>query len=262
MPFFTDQTGRIVPVPDSPARIVSLVPSQTELLYDLGLESEVVGITKFCIHPAHWFRSKTRIGGTKQLRLELIRELQPDLILANQEENEKDQVEELARQFPVWVSRVKDLQTALEMIVQVGKMTGREQKAGRLAAEIASAFGSLLPASRPLRAAYLIWKDPWMSVGGDTFIHAMLQKAGFENVFADRLRYPVIRPEELQELGCEVVFLSSEPYPFREQHLNEMEALLPGKRVLIADGEIFSWYGSRMLRAPAYFNLLRQQLMP
>ncbi len=116
MPIFTDQTGREVSIPSHPQRIISLVPSQTELLFDLGLEEQVAGITKFCVHPEKWFRSKTRIGGTKNIKSALIHQLQPDLIIANKEENVKEQVEELAAHYPVWVSDIHDLQSALDMI--------------------------------------------------------------------------------------------------------------------------------------------------
>ena len=114
----TDQTGRSITIPDSPKRIISIVPSQTELLFDLGLSDEVIGITKFCVHPEEWFRKKTRVGGTKQLNMETIRSLQPDLIVANKEENEQVQVEDIAKEFPVWISDIKTLSDAKRMILE------------------------------------------------------------------------------------------------------------------------------------------------
>src|ERR1700741_3198050 len=107
---FIDQTGRKISIPQIPQRIISLVPSQTELLFDLGLDKEVVGITKFCVHPPEWFQTKTRVGGTKQLKIDLIKQLQPDLIIANKEENVKEQIEELEKHFPVWISDVNNLE--------------------------------------------------------------------------------------------------------------------------------------------------------
>ena len=261
MPHYTDQLLRTIAISATPQRIVSTVPSQTELLHYLGLEKEVIGITKFCIHPSAWFRSKERIGGTKQLNIAKIKDLKPDLILANKEENQKNQIEELALQFPVWVSDVNDLSSACVMIKEVGSITGREKKAEELVQGIRSAFYSenIIPNQR-LRTAYLIWKEPYMTVGGDTFIHDMLQRAGFANLFAAASRYPEVRIEQLKEMGCEVLLLSSEPYPFRQKHIEELQAQLPQTRILLVDGELFSWYGSRLLHSPAYFEQLQQQI--
>lgn len=260
MPVFTDQLNRTVDIADTPKRIISLVPSQTELLHDLGLDAEVVGITKFCVHPESWFRTKERIGGTKNLHLEKISALQPDLIIANKEENSREQVDELAKRFPVWVSNVQNLGEALQMVRSIGALTGTAQKAEDLADRIEKAFEELDVPEFHLRTAYLIWKDPYLTVGGDTFIHHLLGKAGFQNLYAGLERYPETSISALQELNCEVLFLSSEPYPFDQKHLDELQALLPHTRVVLADGEFFSWYGSRLLLAPAYFRQLHRQI--
>lgn len=257
----TDQLGRRVELQHPPQRIVSVVPSQTELLHYLGLEEEVVGITKFCIHPEAWFRCKARVGGTKQLNLEKIRALQPDLIIANKEENVQSQVEELARDFPVWVSDVNTLPEALEMIERVGLLVGRAEKAAHLAEQIREGFAHLPATQGPEPGAcYLIWKDPFMTLGGDTFIHDMLQRAGFTNLFASASRYPEVTIERLKSLKPDVLFLSSEPYPFRQKHVDELAAQLPGTKIVLVDGEVFSWYGSRLLHSPSYFEQLRQQV--
>lgn len=247
-------------VPDHPRKIISLVPSQTELLYALGLSDEVCGITRFCIHPGAWHQSKTRIGGTKNPSLSLIRSLEPDLILANKEENRKEDISELEKDFPVWVSDCNDLRSALDMINEVGMLVNKQQEAQLLTAAIESSFSSIPLLKKRPRTAYLIWKDPWMSAGGDTFIHAMLEAAGFENLFRNAKRYPVTSPEELMEMGCEMVLLSSEPYPFRDKHILQLQEKMPGVRISICDGEIFSWYGSRLLLAPAGFLELRKKL--
>ena len=256
----TDQCGRIVEIPDTPKRIVSLVPSQTELLFDLGLRDEVLGITKFCIHPDEWFRSKHRVGGTKNVNTKLIDDLQPDLILANKEENVKEQIEGLAKKWPVWVSDINNLEEALAMILQIGQLTGKFQQADHLQNQIRTAFRSLIVKDKKPRTAYLIWKEPYMTVGGDSFIHAMLEHAGLDNVFKEQQRYPETNPDELRSLNCEVVLLSSEPYPFREKQIEELYKQLPGTQILLADGEMFSWYGSRLLQAPAYFQKLREKV--
>jgi len=262
MPLFTDQLGRTISLDRPPRRIISLVPSQTELLHTLGLEEEVIGITKFCVHPQQWFRHKTRVGGTKDIRPEVIHSLQPDLIIANKEENDRAQVEQLFPHYPVWISNVATLADALQMIRSVGELTGKTAPALSLAEEITRRFAALgSPAPSP-RTAYFIWRNPWMVAGGDTFIQDMLTHAGFINIFRDQTRYPSIELESLAASGCELVLLSSEPYPFRENHIGEIRAILPKSRVLLADGEIFSWYGSRLLQAPAYFLQIQDSLLP
>jgi ABC-type Fe3+-hydroxamate transport system substrate-binding protein len=257
---FSDQCGRTVELRDTPRRIVSLVPSQTELLYDLGLRDEVCGITRFCIHPEEWFRSKTRVGGTKDVKTALIDELEPDLIIANKEENVKEQIDLLSRKWPVWVSDVNNLDEALLMIREIGRMTDRTKTANELISTISTDFQALKPVNRKPRTAYLIWKDPYMTVGGDTFIHAMMEKCGLENVFGNQTRYPETNPEEIRNSVCEVVLLSSEPYPFREKHIRELHELLPQTKILLTDGELFSWYGSRLRKSPAYFQKLQEMI--
>ncbi len=252
-----------VPAPKQlPKRIVSLVPSQTELLCSLGLEDRVVGITKFCVRPTEWFRQKTRVGGTKTVHLERVAALMPDLILANREENVREQVEALAERYPVWVSDVRDLPSALFMIEQVGVLTGKEAEARALVQRIEARFDAFRPEPgwQPIRAAYFIWRKPWMIVGGDTFIHAMLTAAGFANVFAHQSRYPEVPLAELPAFSPEVILLSSEPYPFGDKHFAEFQEVCPQASVLCVDGELFSWYGSRLLEAPPYFEQLRRQL--
>jgi ABC-type Fe3+-hydroxamate transport system substrate-binding protein len=264
MPLFSDQTGRTVEI-NRPSRIISLVPSLTELLFHLGLDEEVVGITKFCVHPDSWFRNKKRVGGTKQLHPDTIRSLSPDLIIANKEENVKEQVEELAAHFPVWISEINDLPGALDAIRTIGEMTGKKNEGWKLAERIDAAFTNLERFDQPSKprpgAAYLIWQEPYMAAGGDTFINEMMQYAGFENVFKNKNRYPVITIDDLRSTNCELVFLSSEPFPFKEKHKTALQSDLPSTVVLLVDGEIFSWYGSRLLKAPSYFEQLQRQAL-
>lgn len=260
MPAFIDQTGRKIILDKTPERIISLVPSQTELLFDLGSGKEVVGITKFCIHPEEWFRSKTRVGGTKQLKMEIIHQLQPDLVIANKEENVKEQVEELAGHYPVWISDINNLNDAYEMIEQVGLIINKEQPAKEITDSIKENFG-LLPTPGPrLPTTYLIWQNPYMTIGGDTFIHSMLETAGFENVFSNKKRYPEVTVANLHIANCQLLLLSSEPFPFKQKHIDELQPLLPDTKIMLVDGEMFSWYGSRLLKAPDYFRKLFEQL--
>ena len=252
----TDMCGRSVQAPEHPQRIVSLVPSQTELLYELGLGERVVGITKFCVHPEAWFRSKSRVGGTKQLHLDRIRALQPDLILANKEENVREQVEALAAEYPVWVSDISTVAEALEMIRQVGGLCGKQPEADAMAARIEAGFQGIKQSAVARRVLYLIWRRPWMSAGAGSFISDVLARMGWENACAHLPRYPELSDAAIRDLQPELVLLSSEPYPFKEQHIAELKALLPQAEVMLVDGELFSWYGSRMELAVPYLQQL------
>jgi ABC-type Fe3+-hydroxamate transport system substrate-binding protein len=240
-------------------RIVSVVPSQTELLWSLGLQEEVVGITRFCVHPADWHRSKPRVGGTKKLDIDKIRSLHPTLIIANKEENTPEDVAELETFCPVWTSNVACFDDAIDMIKRVGHMTGKDEKAASLINEITLEFDTLR-FSRKYRSAYLIWKNPWMAAGGNTFISDMLRACGLKNVLEDKLRYPVVEPAMLKQLKVEVLLLSSEPYPFKMSDLEDLSKILPKVKIILVDGEMFSWYGSRMMYAAAYFRSLREEL--
>jgi len=271
MPVYTDQLNRKIELSSSPKRIISLVPSQTELLYDLGLRDEVVGITKFCTHPAEWFRSKNRIGGTKKIDFEKIKQLNPDLIIGNKEENEQSQIEELMTLYPVWMSDINTLKDAYDMITRVGVLVGKQQEATNLKLGIESKFNQfqqlktnnqqLTTNNQQLRVAYFIWNNPYMLAGNNTFINEMLNVCGFENVFADRQsRYPEVSVEEIKKANLDLILLSSEPFPFKESHMSELKSICPNANIKIVDGELFSWYGSRLLKSPAYFSELIKML--
>ena len=223
------------------------------------------GITKFCIHPAEWFYSKTRVGGTKKLHINIIHELQPDLVIANKEENIKEQIEELAVHYPVWVSDVNDLKSAYEMIEQVGSLTSRKEQADLIIEKIKKNFSQIQNPDKKPRTAYLIWNDPYMAAGGDTFIHCMMEAAGFENVFARHARYPEITIEQLKAKNLELLLLSSEPFPFKQKHIDEIRPVLDksgllNSKIMLVDGEMFSWYGSRLQYAPGYFKELQKKI--
>jgi ABC-type Fe3+-hydroxamate transport system substrate-binding protein len=259
--------NREVNVPFPPRRIVSLVPSQTELLFHLGLDAEVAGITKFCIHPSGKVSEKTKIGGTKKINFNKIQSLAPDLIIGNKEENEEADIKMLMNEYPVWISDLKTMSDALAMIRSVGELTGKEMESLKLVAEITTAFEKFKKSeisshefSLPATVCYMIWNDPYMTVGSNTFIHEMIGLAGFQNVFHDRKRYPVISQAELIRRAPQYVFLSSEPFPFNERHVEALKEILPESKIILADGEIFSWYGSRLLKAPAYFRYLKSIL--
>jgi len=255
----TDQLGKLIHVPLSPSRIVSLVPSQTELLYDLGLNEKVVGITKFCVHPDEWFRTKTRVGGTKKVNIDIIRQLSPDLIIANKEENTLEDVSAIEEFCPVWTSDISSYNEAIEMIRKVSEITSTALIGEDLINAIDKEFSNL---SFPYhyRTAYMIWKDPWMAAGGDSFINDMMKACGFNNILQNLSRYPNIEWEDLLQNKIEVLLLSSEPYPFNINHLEEISKILPEVEIRLVDGEMFSWYGSRLLLVPDYFKTLRKTL--
>lgn len=268
MAVYTDQISRKFKLESPPQRIVSLVPSLTELLCDLDLEDKLVGVTKFCVHPSHLRKAKTNIGGTKKLRFENINELNPDLIIANKEENNRLDIEKLAEKYPVYVSDIENFDDLHSFVLDIGALSGNEDKAQKLNAEITLALNSIKNLSldtKPLRAIYLIWKDPYMAAGTDTFITKMLNLCGIENALTEwndkGLRYPEITLEEIRLLNPDLILLSSEPYPFKETHLIEIAAqsYLPTKLV---DGETFSWYGSRILKSLPYVSKFVQDLPP
>lgn len=253
---YQDQINVQIELKEIPKRIISLVPSQTELLYDLGLEDEVVGITKFCVHPESWQKSKTRIGGTKNPKIEKILALKPDLVIANKEENRKEDVEEIMKSVPVWTSDIQTLEDNNNMISALGEMLNTEVIAQKLIQEINDGFAQFDGPRELGSVLYLIWKNPYMSVGSDTFIHHLLTKTGWTNAIKSKTRYPMLEESELIQLNPEYVFLSSEPFPFSEKHISEIQSLLPKSKVVLVDGEMFSWYGSRLQHSPVYIEEL------
>jgi ABC-type Fe3+-hydroxamate transport system substrate-binding protein len=244
-------------LPKYAVRIICLVPSLTETLAYLGLEKETVGITKFCVHPATWFQSKLQVGGTKNVAIEKVKSLRPDLVIASKEENVQDQVKAISHFCPVLLTDIVTIQDAVDDIMAIGKHTGKTNEAEKLAQDIQENFSSL-QITQTKKAVYLIWRNPWMLAGGDTYIHQMMLAAGYENIFAEHLRYPETSLEALANMDVDTILLSSEPYPFTEKHLAEVAQALPHAQVRLVNGEMFSWYGSRMLQAAPYFRTLHK----
>lgn len=256
----TDARNRSLALDRAPRRIVSLVPSQTELLAYLDLDDDVVGITRFCERPEHWRSEKTIVGGTKQIDVDTIRELNPDLVLANLEENTPEDVAALDEIAPVFVTNVKTVPEALQMIRTVGVLTETSDRTSTLVGRIISRFEGL-PDFRPLQAAYLIWREPYMTVGGDTFIHDVMEHGGFRNAFGNQTRYPEVSLDELASMELDVVLCGTEPFPFHQKdaYTEEVRSALPHTTVEVVDGQVFSWYGPRLLYTPSYLEKLRQQ---
>lgn len=235
-------------------KVISLVPSITEALFDLGLtENEVIGRTKFCVHPAEKVKNIEIIGGTKNLNTDKIKSLQPDLIIANKEENVKEQVEELMKDFKVIVNNTETIEDNYYLLKNLGLIFNKEEKAQVFNLKIYEIFNQVQLKSK-VKAAYLIWKNPYMTVGSDTFIHHVLSEIGFENIFKNKTRYPEIEIADLNE--ADVIMLSSEPFPFKEKHILELKEAYPDKKIIIVDGEAFSWYGTHIAKCENYFKNL------
>lgn len=243
----------------NPNRIISLVPSLTELLFDLGLDDSVAGRTRFCIHPEKRVENVSIIGGTKNPRIDKIRELNPDLVIANREENRKKDVEAIKEFCEVMVTDINTIDDALFAIHDIGERCGAGEKAAELIEAVRTELDHV-PEEPPMSAAYIIWREPWMSVGHDSYIHSVMTHWNLENVFSGSTRYPKTTLDELCEKKPDVILLSSEPYPFREKHVDEVSSRCPDSRTLLVDGEWFSWYGSRMLPAFRKLNAFRKAI--
>ncbi len=251
-----DQMGFELSISKRPERIVSLVPSQTELLFDLGLHEQIVGVTKFCIHPKNAVAEKTIVGGTKKFRFEVIDELKPDLIIGNKEENYQSGIEELKKKYPVWMSDIYTLDDALDMMLGIGRIVGKLQESLKLIQNIKEGFHSLPLVKEGKRVLYFIWQHPNMVAGSETFIDHIIERLGYVNLAKNLSRYPELTNQEIHALDPDLIFLSSEPFPFKEKHLKEFQQKFPNAKVSLVDGEMFSWYGSRLRLAPSYFKEL------
>lgn len=240
-------------------RIVSLVPSFTEMLLNFELEKQVVGRTRFCVRPEDKVKKVTIIGGTKNPDVDKIRKLEPDLIIANKEENRKEDIEELQRVSHVHITEIKTVDHALTSIREIGGLVNREKQAAELLDSIKRELENIPPVE-PVRAAYLIWRNPWMSAGGDTYINDVLRMWKLQNIYSSERRYPVLTMEKLKHDGPDYILLSSEPFPFKEKHMREVAGICPGSSVVLVDGQWFSWYGSRMTDAFRALNNWRATL--
>jgi len=220
-----------------------------------------VGITKFCVHPTHLRKRKTIVGGTKKVSFEKIKQLQPDIILCNKEENTKEIVDTLAKEFQVHVTNVETMSDALEMIEQYGVIFNKEKQATAMCATIKTElkkFKKEIEIASTKKVAYCIWKDPWMVVGGGTFIDHMLALNNFDNSYKKKERYPMVSLDDLKDASLDYILLSSEPFPFTQKHKKELEESLSNVKIKLVDGEYFSWYGSRLLKTFSYFIRLNK----
>jgi ABC-type Fe3+-hydroxamate transport system substrate-binding protein len=234
-------------------RVVSCVPSLSELAEELS-PGCLAGRTRYCIAPSS-ISKVSKIGGTKDLDVASIIRINPDLVLSVKEENEKCQIEELnAAGIPVEVFDIRTLKDAIAMVIRCGSLLGNEEMAGLLASEMQQLADQ--PKLQRGTVLYFIWKNPWMVAGRETFIGNLLELCGYENLAAEGTRYPQLQDEELLKLNPGTIFLSSEPYPFREKHRKVFLNNFPNSPVYCVDGSIFSWYGRRTTLLPSYLNEL------
>ena len=244
-------------------KIVSLVPSLTELLVDLGLEEHIVGITKFCIHPKNLRKDKVVVGGTKNIHIEKIKVLQPNFILCNKEENTKEIVENCRKIATTHVSDICTIKDIIALIVYYGTLFSCEEKALTLTKELQDKindFKRFVKDKPSLKVVYFIWKNPWMIAANNTFINHLLELTKLENCYKSESRYPEILLEDLKTKEIDAIFLSSEPFPFKEKNNLDFKNHTENTNIVLVNGEYFSWYGSRLLKAFDYFKELRKRL--
>lgn len=261
---YIDQLEREIIINSKPQRIISLVPSLTELIVDLGLEKKIVGITQFCKHPYHLKSTKTIVGGTKKVDFEIIKQLKPDFILCAKEENTTEMVADLEKIAPVFVADVKSIQESITLIEILGKILHCQTVSENLILKINfhltdfKNFTKYLPRKK---VAYFIWENPWMVAGGDCYINDLLKLNNFINVYEENGRYPEIVIENIRKDGNpKLILLPTEPFPFKDDHAFEIGRHSNHAKTVFVEGEMFSWYGSRLLKAIPYFKKMHEVL--
>ncbi len=264
MQIVKDQLGRSISIKSTPKRIISLVPSQTELLCDLTLENELVGITKFCVHPYHLKSTKTIVGGTKKVDFDKIKALNPDFILCNKEENNLEVVNQLEAIAPTYFSDVNTIEDAKDLILRLGLIFNSRTESTNLVSKIdfkLNDFNQFIKDKPSRKVAYFIWAKPWMVAANKTFINELLKLNKFENIYNNKSRYPEVNIRRIRHEGDpEVIILSSEPFPFTDDHAMEIGTYTNRSVTVFGNGELFSWFGSRLLYSFDYFKELHKHL--
>ena len=255
---YVDHLKRTIILNDYPKRVISIVPSITELIINLGLKHLLIGITNYCIHPQKETDLIRKIGGTKTPKIDLILDLAPDIVIANKEENKMSDIEVISKHTSVWVSDINSYEDNFKLIIELGKLFNKNSEATTLCAVIKNNWRKV-PEFKSKSCLYFIWRNPYMLAGKDTFINSVLAKSGFENLISQN-RYPTQNIDELSSLSPELILLSTEPYCFKEKHISEFRKLFPNAIIKIVDGELFSWYGSRQKLLPSYLIKLKKSL--
>ena len=256
----TDSTGKKIQFFEAPKRVVSLIPSITETLFDLGVGDAVAGISKYCVHPEDGVKQKQKVGGQKNPDFEVIEKINPDLIILNQEENKPEHIEWLSRRYKTWVTYPRSFKDAECLVRELGQVFSVESKAAEFAGQITDSIAELhLNHRKKRRALYLIWRNPWMSINQDTFIHSAMNLHGLENVWAQKNdRYFEVSSKDIESADPDVIILPDEPYHFKEKHKSEFMHLsisaVRNNRIFLADGTYFCWYGTRTAKASRYIH--------
>lgn len=229
-------------------RVISLVPSLTELVLDIGIDNRLIGRTRFCLYPEDEVSKVEIVGGTKNPNLKKILALKPDLIIANKEENRKEDIEYLKEHTEVLVTIIDTIEEAKRTIEIIGELLDLQKNSIDLVSKVTS-LQNLNKDFKPIDTAYFIWKDPWMVAASKTYIDDVMAQFKLKNAFKEFERYPQITIDDLKDKSPELILLSSEPYPFAEKHADELRKLFPSTEIVCINGEWFSWYGSRMVAA-------------
>ena len=245
----TDHLNRTVTLSSVPKRVVSLVPSVTETIADMGFASCLVAVTRFCKYPSDVVTTLPKIGGPKKVDIQKIVDLKPDLVVAVKEENDKEQILSLMERVPVFVFDINTIGDSFDMLDRLGAIFNRSEVSARWIRRIQEKMAHYKPGRLAQKTLYIIWKKPWMAAGKSTFIGSMMQLAGFDNMISGR--YPEIDEKEMSR--AEIILLATEPYHFKASDRAELQAKYPDKEIVIIDGEMFTWYGTHMLQAIDYF---------
>lgn len=256
MPIYNDQLNNKIKLNTTPKRIISIVPSQSEFLWQIGIRNQLIGITKFCIHPKEMFNKIERIGGTKKLNINKIRSLKPDLIIANKEENNQQEIEFLQKEFNVWISDIYNFNDAFYMMKKLSVILNKESETQKLITTIKASLKPIKNIFKNITVAYFIWNKPYMVAANNTYINFVLNYLGLKNTAHNLQRYPEVNEVILKKINPNICFLSSEPYPFKQKHIIELQQILPASKIIIVDGEVFSWYGSRILQLADFVKQL------
>lgn len=255
-----DHVGRQINCPDNPHRIISICPAITETLFALDIGQNVIGRTKYCIFPEDKVEQVPIVGGTKEVNVDLIKQLAPDLIIAEKEENTAAIVEQLEKIAPVFVAEVQSIEDSYRLIETLGMLTNKEELSEIIVHQAREEFSQLANIANG-HIAYAIWRKPYMVVGKTTYINSVLTHIGFNNPFTRKDgRYPAVSVEALQEVALDYLLLASEPFPYSEKHIAEFQAFLPETNIILVDGEMF-WYGAKMLDAARYLAELVKSKM-
>jgi ABC-type Fe3+-hydroxamate transport system substrate-binding protein len=268
MSIYTDGLYRDIEMKRTPKRVVSLVPSITETLFTFGAGDIVSAVTSFCIEPPEALESKVAVGGTKTVDVDAVKELDPDLVFANAEENREEDIRQLVRSgFKVFVTFPRTVAAAIAMMRQIAEMTGTVDRAEPILQEAQETLTEIraLSLTRPRPRVFCpIWRRPWLTIGSDTYIHDVILNAGGRNLFADRHdRYPKVELDEVARRIPEVILLPNEPYSFREEHKADfaerthVPAVRDG-RIHVVDGKALCWYGPRIAEGLRSINALLQ----